>query len=118
MKYEKPFSVNDLISSGGVSALFIEDGERLITGGFATDLLSHGIGNAASGDAWLTVLSNPNIIAPASIADVTCIIVCDSTPVTDALKAKCEAMGISLLSTEMPITDMSVYLYKLQAGLL
>ena len=118
MKYDKPFSVNELIASGGVNSVFIEDGDRLITGGFATDLLSHGIGNAASGDAWLTVLSNPNIIAPASIADVACIIVCDSTPVTDALKAKCEAMGISLLSTDLPITDMSVFLYKLQAGLL
>ena len=118
MKYDKPFSVNELINSGNVNALYVEDGKRLIEGGFATDLLSHGIGNAASGDARMTVLSNPNIIAPASIADVTCIIVCDRTPVTDSLKQKCEAMGISLLSTDLPITDMSVYLYKIQAGLL
>ena len=118
MKYDKPFSINKLISAGNVDSVYIEDGERLIEGGFATDLISHGIGNASSGDAWLTVLSNPNIIAPASIADVACIIVCDRTPVTDALKAKCEAMGISLLSTNLPITDMSVFLYKIQAGLL
>ncbi len=116
MKYDFPFSINDLISSGGAKAEMIEDGNRMITGGFATDLLSHAIGNASSGDAWLTVLTNPNITAPASIADVSCIIVCDSTPVTDALKAKCEVMGISLLSSEMPITDLSVFLYNLQAG--
>lgn len=118
MKYDNPFSINDLISSGGAVPISIDDGDRLITGGFATDLLSHGIGNASSGDAWLTVLTNPNITAPASIADVSCIIVCDKTPVSDALKSKCEIMGISLLSSDLPITDLSVFLYKLQAGLL
>ncbi len=118
MRYDKPFTIDELIASGGVTPVSIDDGKRLITGGFATDLLSHGIGNAASGDAWLTVLTNPNITAPASIADVSCIIVCDRTPVTDALKEKCEVMGISLLSSDMPITDLSVFLYKLQAGLL
>lgn len=117
LKYSKPFTVNDLISSGGAKAEYVEDADRLITGGFATDLLSHAIGNASSGDAWLTVLTNPNITAPASIADVSCIIVCDATPVTDALKSKCEIMGISLLSSELPITDLSVFLYNLQAGL-
>ena len=117
MKYTNVFTVNDLICSGGAKAEFLEDGERVITGGFATDLLSHAIGNASSGDAWLTVLTNPNITAPASIADVSCIIVCDGTPVTDALKAKCEVMGISLLSSDLPITDLSVFLYNLQAGL-
>jgi hypothetical protein len=116
MKYDKPFSVKDLIASGGAKAEMIEDEDRLITGGFATDLLSHAIGNASSGDAWLTVLTNPNITAPASIADVSCIIVCDGTPVTEALRSKCEIMGISLLSSSLPITDLSVFLYKLQEG--
>ena len=116
MKYNNPFSVNELILSGGAKPEIICDGDRLISGGFATDLLSHAIGNAASGDAWLTILTNPNITAPASIADVTCIIVCDGTPVTEALKSKCDLMGISLLSSDLPITDLSVFLYNLQAG--
>lgn len=118
MKYDNPFSVDQLISTKKVVANVVINGDRLVTGGFATDLLSHGIGNASSGDAWLTVLTNPNITAPASIADVSCIIVCDATPVSEALKEKCAAMEISLLSTDLPITDMSVFLYKLQAGLL
>jgi len=114
MKYDKPFTLKKLTESGKVKIEYVEDENRLIEGGFATDLLSHGIGNAKSGDAWLTVLTNQNITAPASIADVSCIIVCDATPVTDQLKEKCKIMGISLFSSDLPITDMSVFLYNMQ----
>ena len=113
MRFEKAFTADALAKSGDFTAVHIEDADRCVEGSFATDLLSHAIGNAKSGDAWLTVLTNPNIIAPASIADVACLVICDNIEPTELLINKCETMGISLFKTELPVTDAAVKLYLL-----
>ena len=78
-------TVNEL-AQNGFKAVVLPDGDRLISGVYIGDLLSWVMGRANSGDAWLTIMSNMNIIAVASLADVACIILAEGV----ALRYRCE----------------------------
>lgn len=88
------------------------DKSRLILGGFSADLLSHGIDKAQQGDVWLTVLTNHNMTAPASIIDISCFIICDDIAPTELLIEKARLIEINLLKTKLPVFDCAIALNK------
>ena len=51
--------------------------DREVTGGYAGDLLSWVMGRAQSGDAWITIMSNNNIIAVATLTDAALVILAE-----------------------------------------
>ncbi len=72
----------------------LPQGEKQVRGGYAGDLLSWVMGRAEAESAWLTIMSNPNIIAVATLTDVSCVILCEGV-VPDA--------GVAALATEKEI---------------
>ena len=60
-----------------LTAFALPQEERDVRGGYAGDLLSWVMGKAEADDAWLTIMSNPNIVAVATLTDVSCIILCE-----------------------------------------
>lgn len=73
------------------------DPEREVTGGYAGDLLSWVMGRANEGDAWVTIMSNVNIIAVASLADPACIILSENVSPDDGVIERAESQGVNLL---------------------
>ena len=72
--------------------------DRQINGCYIGDLLSWVMGRAPADCAWVTIMSNINVVAVASLADVACVIFSeDVAPDDDALK-KAQTQGINLLS--------------------
>ena len=72
-----------------------------VTGCYIGDLLSWVMGRATEGDAWVTVMSNVNIVAVASLSNVACIILAESvTPDADVL-AKANAQGVNILRSAL-----------------
>ena len=67
-------TVNDFAAKQGFGVVAMPDGEREIKGVYIGDLLSWVMGRAKADDAWITIMSNINIVAVASLADVACII--------------------------------------------
>ena len=62
--------------------------DRPVTGGYAGDLLSWVMGNAQSGDCWITIMSNRNVPAVCSLTDAAMVIFAeDVTPDDAALEA-------------------------------
>ena len=76
------------------------------------DLLSVAMGNLPSGCAWVTVMSNINTLAVASLCDAACIILAEDTQVDDLLLSKAAQQGITVFATEMPIFDAALIVYK------
>ena len=64
--------VKDLIAHG-FDALVVPDGDRDIDGVYIGDLLSWVMGRAQMDNAWITIMSNVNVIAVASLADGFCV---------------------------------------------
>ena len=48
--------------------------DRPVTGGYAGDLLSWVMGNAQSGDCWITIMSNRNVPAVCTLTDVAMVV--------------------------------------------
>ncbi len=94
--------VSDLASLEGFSAVAMPDGERDICGVYIGDLLSWVMGRAKADDAWITIMSNINIVAVASLADVACIILAEGVNLDTAVTETANAKGINVLSCTLP----------------
>lgn len=84
------------------------DFDRQITAVYAGDLLSHVMGKAPEGCAWLTVMTNVNVAAVAVLTDAAVVVLCEGCRADDALRARAEQQGINILSTELGIVEVAV----------
>ncbi|MDR3225097.1 MAG: hypothetical protein LBT52_02230 [Clostridiales Family XIII bacterium] len=70
--------------------------EREITSVYCGDLLSHVMGSAPEGAAWVTVMSNINVIAVASLTDVSCVVMASGSLPGDDVISRADEQGILL----------------------
>ena len=73
--------------------------EREIEGGYTGDLLSWVMGNAQSGDVWITIMSNNNVVAVAVLVDVACVILSEDVTLDPGVQELAEKKGINIFST-------------------
>lgn len=82
------------------------DGEREICGVYAGDLLSWVMSHLTDGEAWITIMSNVNVVAVASLTGAAAVILAEGVePDPPALEAARER-GITLLSGDMPVYEL------------
>jgi len=93
--------VNELINELSLEVLNIDDGERTIEGGYCGDLLSWVMGRAESDCAWVTIMTNINIIAVASLCDPACIVLAENVEIEQAVIDKANTQGINLLRSSL-----------------
>lgn len=102
--------VKDLAGKSGFEALTLSDGEREIDGVYIGDLLSWVMGRAKADNAWITIMSNVNILAVASLADTSCIILAESVSVEEEVIKTAIDKEINILRTDMDIYNTAVTL--------
>ncbi len=84
-----------------------EDGiDREVTGGYVGDLLSLVMGKAQSGNAWVTIQTNINIMAVASLTDVAMIILAEGLSPDPNTAKRSDMEGIPVYSTEKTAFDI------------
>ena len=103
-------TVNELAQVQGFKTVTLPDGEREINGVYIGDLLSWVMGRAKADDAWITIMSNINIVAVASLADVACIILAEGVELDSAVKDTATAKGINILTADMPAYETAMAL--------
>ena len=101
-------TVNELCEKCGFSAVALPDGDREVTGCYIGDLLSWVMGRANADNAWITIMSNINIIAVASLADVACIILSEGVTVDDQIIETAKQKEINIISSQLPSYETSV----------
>ena len=94
--------VSELASLEGFGIISLPDGDREIQGVYIGDLLSWVMGRAKADDAWITIMSNINIVAVASLADVACIILAEGVQLDKTVTETAQAKGVNILSCQMP----------------
>ena len=67
-------TVDRLIQELSLETLHLADKSRLVEGGYCGDLLSWVMGRARSGNAWVTIMTNVNVVAVAALTDVSCVV--------------------------------------------
>ena len=94
-------TVGELSKIQDFSEVYIADASREICGGYAGDLLSWVMGRASEGDAWVTIMSNVNIVAVCTLADPACIVLSEGVePDPETLK-RAEEQGVNIISTTL-----------------
>ncbi len=101
-------TVNDFAAKQGFGVVTMPDGEREIKGVYIGDLLSWVMGRAKADDAWITIMSNINIVAVASLADVACIILAEGVTLDASVIETANAKGVNILSAEMPAYEAAM----------
>ncbi|MBQ4120300.1 MAG: hypothetical protein IJD45_07935 [Clostridia bacterium] len=104
--------VKDLANSDLFTAITLPQGDREINGVYVGDLLSWVMGRAQSDNAWVTIMSNINILAVASLSDTSCIILAESVKLEEEVIKTAMDKEINILSTNMDIYNTAVYLSK------
>ncbi len=83
------------------------DPTREVTGAYIGDLLSWVMGRAKADSVWITIMSNVNVCAVASLADVACVILAEAVePDPPALEAA-EMRGINLYQSEKTAYELA-----------
>lgn len=82
-----------------LNTVVMPDGSREITGCYIGDLLSWVMGAAKTGDVWITIMSNINIVAVATLCETACIILAEGVTVDENVKNTAEARNVNILSS-------------------
>ncbi|HMM22836.1 MAG TPA: DRTGG domain-containing protein [Selenomonadales bacterium] len=84
-----------------------------VEGGYVSDLLSNVMGFAKANSVWITMQGHQNVVAVASLANLSAVIIAGgASPEADAVK-KAEAEGVVLLATDLPAFEVAGQLYGL-----
>ena len=93
-------TVNELTAKYALTPVVVPDGEREVSGGYCGDLLSWVMGRAQMDNAWITIMSNMNIVAVASLSDVSAVILAEGVTLDQSVIDTASAKGVNILSSD------------------
>lgn len=104
-------TVKQLAEKCSFKVLSMPDGDREIDGCYMGDLLSWVMGRANADNVWITIMTNSNITAVASLADMSCILLAeDALPDKDVINIGMEK-NINIISSPLPQYETAISVY-------
>ena len=67
------------------------------SGVYAGDLLSRAMSHVTEGDLWITIMSNVNVIAVASLTEAAAVILAEGVTMDAEVLSAAEAKGVNVL---------------------
>ena len=84
----------------GYEILCMPEPEKEIENGYAGDLLSWVMGRLEEGSAWVTIMSNVNIVAVATLSDPSCIILSEGGEPDEGVIERAKTQCVNILKTQ------------------
>ena len=101
-------TVSDLINKLDLKLIAGADGlDHTISGCYICDLLSLVMSNSSSGNVWVTVQTNINVIAVAALTDAACVVIAENSQLEPIAISKADKEGIAVLSTHMTAYEIA-----------
>ncbi len=98
-------NVKSFAHKAGFAIVTMPQSEKEISNVYIGDLLSWVMGRSEGGDVWITIMSNINILAVASLTDAACILLAENVAVADEVIKTAEEKGVNILSTPLSSYD-------------
>lgn len=89
------------------------DTSRSIDQIFCCDLLSIAMAKCPSGAAWITVMSNINTLAVATLTDASCIVLAEDVAVEETFLTKAKEERVTVFKTELSIFQAGLQIQDL-----
>ena len=103
-------TVQELMTACGLTAAALPHPEREVSGVYIGDLLSWVMGRAAADEAWITIMSNRNIVAVATLADTACIILAEGVTPDEGVAQLAAEKGVNILQSDRSAYEIAVAL--------
>lgn len=106
-------NVHELASICGFTYFNGENNDAsLVKGAYCCDLLSWVIGRAEETDALVTVMSNPNVVAVAVMAELPCVIFSEGVRPDETALKKAQENGVILLSSSKTSYETAIAIFN------
>lgn len=106
--------VRELVEKLNLKVLSGAEGlDREIDGCYVSDLLSDVMGNAEMGNVWVTLQTHKNVMAIASLKELSCVVLVKGLTASDDTVEQSNEEGIPFLSTDMQTYDTVGRIYQL-----
>lgn len=102
--------IDEMISALSLRPLSLPEPEREIQGAYVGDLLSWVMGNGQADMVWVTIMTNINVVAVASLIDFSAVILAEGCVPDDDVIAAAKQRGINLLVSERSSYEVCVAL--------
>lgn len=106
--------VKELVDRLGLKVLAGESGlDREIDGCYISDLLSDVMGNAQEGNIWITLQTHKNVMAVASLKEMSCIILVKDLGANEDTINQSNEEELPILQTSLPTFEIAGLVYNL-----
>ena len=103
-------TVEKLANTIDCRILSLPDKDRETEGVYIGDLLSWVMGRAECGNVWITIMSNINTVAVATLADVSCILLAEGVTLDAEVLNTAIAKGVNVLSSDLSAYELATRL--------
>ena len=107
MKLSELYTKLDLVP------LNVSDDDRSVDGVYCGDLLSWVMSRLSQNFAWVTIMSNINSIAVASLSDASCIIFTENADVSEDVINRAKEQNVNVFKTSKSTFDISYMIGKM-----
>ena len=104
--------VSDIISKCSFSIVNGADLDKDITGVYTGDLLSWVMGHGEEGQCLVTIMSNVNVLAVASLLDLSCVILAENVKADEEFLSLAKEKQINVLSSRESAYTICTLLYE------
>ena len=113
-KTDTKMKVKELVEKLNLKVLSGEKGlDREIDGCYISDLLSDVMGNAMEGNIWITLQTHKNVMAVASLKEMSCIILVKNLVPNDETIEQSNDEDLPILQTNLPTYEIAGLVYNL-----
>lgn len=106
--------VNELAASLGLTCYTGEAGmKNIIRGGYVSDLLSDVMGRSKEGQVWITLQNHLNVVAVASLRELSAIILVNGIKPASEMVEKAVEENIAILGTGSATFGITGKIYNL-----
>ena len=103
-------TVNELIEKTELKPIVLSDGELEISGVYCGDLLSWVMGKAESGNLWVTIMSNVNVLAVATLEEISAVILSENVALEQSVLDTARQKNVNILSSPLGTYETAVML--------
>lgn len=106
--------LKDVVKATGLEVLADTGSMEVeVTGGYVSDLLSHVMGKAKSGQIWITMQGHQNIVAVAALSGLAAVVVADGIEVEAQTVSKARDQEVVLCQTKLSVFELTGRLYQM-----
>lgn len=105
--------LKEIINKNNFEIAYLADENKNIESGYSCDLLSEVIGRAKANSIWITVHTNLNVLAVASMIDISAVIIAEGHELSEDFIKRAKEEEITVLLSDEDSYSIAGKLYEI-----